>query len=140
GHVETYDETFQQVNQSAFADPNLPEGYGPFGIHNLNGEVFVTFAKQDRKREDDVAGPGFGFVDAFDTSGNLLRRVVSHGLLNAPWGLALVNGELWVGNFGDGRINNYVPPTELFLERLRTPDGTPLEFNGLGHLLPPVTG
>jgi len=136
GHVETYDETFQRVNPNGFADPNLPEGYAPFGIHNLNGEVFVTFAKQDRKREDEVAGPGFGFVDAFDTSGNLLRRVVSHGLLNAPWGLALVNGELWVGNFGDGRINNYDPTTGMFLETLSTADGTPLEFNGLWDLLP----
>ena len=136
GNVETYDENFHRVNQNAFADPDLPEGYAPFGIHTLNGEVFVTFAKQDQRREDEVAGPGFGFVDAFDTSGNLLRRVVSHGLLNAPWGLALVNGELWVGNFGDGRINNYDPVTGALLKTLSTADGTPLEFNGLWDLLP----
>src|SRR5438477_3988382 len=136
GHVETYDETFQQVNQGAFADPDLPEGYAPFGIHNLDGQIFVTFAQQDRKREDEVHGPGKGFVDVFDTSGNLIRRVVSMGHLNAPWGLALVGGELWVGNFGDGRINNYDPTTGMFLETLSTADGTPLEFNGLWDLLP----
>ena len=136
GHVETYDENFHRVNNNAFADPNLPHGYAPFGIHNLNGQIFVTFAQQDRKREDEVAGPGKGFVDVFDTSGNLLRRVVSNGNLNAPWGLALVNGELWVGNFGDGRINNYDPATGTFLETLSTADGTPLEFNGLWDLLP----
>src|SRR6266436_4870695 len=72
GHVETYDETFQQVNQSGFADPNLPEGYAPFGIHNHGGQIFVTFAQQDRNRHDEVHGPGKGFVDVFDTSGNLL--------------------------------------------------------------------
>jgi uncharacterized protein (TIGR03118 family) len=136
GHVETYDETFHQVNPNGFHDPNRPHGYAPFGIHNLDGQIFVAYAQQDADREDEVAGPGKGFVDVFDTSGNLIRRVVSQGNLNAPWGLALVDGELWVGNFGDGRINNYDPATGAFLETLSTEDGTPLEFNGLWDLLP----
>ncbi len=67
GHVETYDESFHQVNPGGFADPGLPAGYGPFGIRNFNGEIFVTYAKQDHDREDDVPGPGFGFVNVFDT-------------------------------------------------------------------------
>src|SRR6266566_2804612 len=92
GKVETYDENFHQVNPTGFVDPNLPAGYGPFGIRNFNGEIFVTYAKQDHKREDDVPGPGFGFVNVFDTSGNFLRRLISNGNLNAPWGLALVDG------------------------------------------------
>jgi uncharacterized protein (TIGR03118 family) len=136
GRVETYNENFQPVNPGGFVDPNLPAGYAPFGIHNLNGQIYVTFAPQDSKKEDEVAGPGNGFVDAFDTSGNLLRRVVSNGNLNAPWGLALVDGELWVGNFGDGRINNYDPTTGALLETLSTADGTPLQFDGLWDLLP----
>jgi uncharacterized protein (TIGR03118 family) len=136
GHVETYNESFQQVNPNGFADPNLPAGYAPFGIHNLNGQIYVTFALQDSKKTDEVAGPGNGFVDVFDTSGNLIRRVVSNGNLNAPWGLALVNGELWVGNFGDGKINNYNPATGAFLETLSTADRTPLQFDGLWDLLP----
>jgi uncharacterized protein (TIGR03118 family) len=103
GKVETYDENFHQVNPNGFADPNLPAGYAPFGIRNFNGEIFVTYAKQDHKKEDDVPGPGFGFVNVFDTSGNFLRRLISNGELNAPWGLALVEDGLWVGNFGDGR-------------------------------------
>ena len=136
GRVETYNENFQPVNPNGFTDPNLPAGYAPFGIHNLNGQIYVSFALQDEKKHDEVAGPGNGFVDAFDTSGNFLRRVVSNGNLNAPWGLALVNGELWVGNFGDGRINNYDPTTGAFLETLSTADGAPLQFDGLWDLLP----
>jgi uncharacterized protein (TIGR03118 family) len=136
GRVETYNENFQPVNPTGFSDPNLPAGYAPFGIHNLNGQIYVTYAPQDSKKEDEVAGPGNGVVDAFDTSGNLLRRVVSNGNLNAPWGLALVEGKLWVGNFGDGRINNYDPTTGAFLETLSTADGTPLQFDGLWDLLP----
>lgn len=144
GHVETYNENFQPVNPNGFADPSLPTGYAPFGIRNLNGLIYVTYALQDSKGTDDVAGPGNGFVNVFDTSGNLIRRVVSNGKLNAPWGLALVNGELWVGNFGDGRINNYDPATGAFIETISradgTPDGTPLQFDGLWDLLPLGSG
>ena len=96
GKVHTFDENFHQVNPNGFVDPNLPADYGPFGIRNFNGEIFVTYAKQDHKREDDVHCPGCGFVNVFDTSGNFLRRLISNGNLNAPWGLALVEGS----NFG----------------------------------------
>jgi uncharacterized protein (TIGR03118 family) len=141
GQVDTFDENFHQVNPNGFVDPNLPDGYGPFGIRNFNGEIFVTYAKQDHKREDDVHGPGFGFVNVFDTSGNFLRRLISNGNLNAPWGLALVDGELWVGNFGDGLINVYDPTTpETFIETLMRADGTPLQFDGLWDMLPAQAG
>jgi uncharacterized protein (TIGR03118 family) len=136
GHVETYNENFQQVNPNAFADPNIPAGFAPFGIQNLSGHIYVTYALQNKERHDDVAGPGNGFVDVFDTSGNLIRRLISHGELNSPWGLAIVEDKLWVGNFGDGRINNYDPTTGTFIETLMKSDGTPLEFNGLWSLLP----
>jgi uncharacterized protein (TIGR03118 family) len=140
GNVETYDENFHQVNPGGFVDPNLPAGYAPFGIRNFNGEIFVTYAKQDHAKHDDVKGPGLGFVDVFDTSGNFLRRLVSNGNLNAPWGLALVNSELWVGNFGDGLINVYDPVTGAFIETLMRADGTPLQFDGLWDLLPLGSG
>jgi len=135
GQVETYDENFRHVNPNGFADPNIPTGFAPFGIQNLNGQIFVTYAKQDKKRHDDVHGPGNGFVNVFDTSGNLIRRLVSNGNLNSPWGLALVEDTLWVGNFGDGRINNYDPTTGAFLGTLMKADGTPLEIDGLWALL-----
>lgn len=141
GRVETYDENFHQVSQNGFVDPNLPSGYAPFGIRTLEGQVYVTYAQQDNKKEDDVPGPGKGFVNVFDTSGNFVKRLISNGNLNAPWGLALLEGdELWVGNFGDGKINNYDFATGTFLKPLMTKDGTPLEFEGLWDLLPLTDG
>src|SRR4029077_6395868 len=119
-----------------FADSTLPAGFAPFGISNINGQIYVTYALQNSKRHDDVAGPGNGFVNVFDTSGNFVKRLVSNGNLNSPWGLALVNGELWVGNFGDGKINNYDPTNGTFIETLMRADGTALQFNGLWALLP----
>lgn len=109
--VDVFNSSWQLVNQ--FTDRRaVPNGYAPFGIQAINGLVFVTFAKQDDEREDDVAGPGLGFVDAFDTSGHLVAHVAQHGLLNSPWGLAMApsnfgpfSGDLLVGNFGDGTIN-----------------------------------
>ena len=140
GKVETYDENFHQVTPNGFVDPNLPAGFAPFGIRNFNGEIFVTYAKQNHAKHDDVAGPGNGFINVFDTSGNFLRRLVSNGNLNSPWGLALVEGELWVGNFGNGLINVYDPMTGAFIETLMRADGTPLQFDGLWDMLPQAGG
>jgi uncharacterized protein (TIGR03118 family) len=101
-------------NEVAVFDTSLPDGYAPFGIQTIGGNVFVTFAKQDADAEDEIAGQGRGFVDEFDTSGNLVARVAQHGQLNAPWGLAQApsnfgrfSNDLLVGNFGDGQINAY---------------------------------
>jgi uncharacterized protein (TIGR03118 family) len=115
GRVDVFDESFGQINDpGAFQDPNLPAGYGPFGIQALNGQIFVTYAKQDADAEDDVPGTGFGFVDAYSTSGQLLARVASGGVLDAPWGLAMApdgfgefGGDLLIGNFGDGTIHAF---------------------------------
>jgi len=140
GQVDTFDENFHQVNPNGFVDPNLPHGYAPFGIRNFNGEIFVTYAKQDHKREDDVACPGCGFINVFDTSGTFLRHLVANGNLNAPWGLVEVENELWVGNFGDGFINVYDPMTGAFIEQLMRAGGTPLQFDGLWDMLPAQSG
>ncbi len=93
-----------------------PSGYAPFGIQALAGGIVVTYAKQDADAEDDVAGAGFGFVDMYSTRGELLGRIASQGVLNAPWGLAMApdgfgafGGDLLVGNFGDGTVNAFEP-------------------------------
>ena len=124
-----------------FADPNLPKRFAPFGIRNINGQIYVTYALQGPGEKDDVAGPGHGFINVFNTSGNLVKRLVSNGNLNSPWGMALIEGtELWVGNFGDGTINNYDPTTGAFLGTINRADGTPLQFDGLWDMLPLGSG
>jgi uncharacterized protein (TIGR03118 family) len=115
GRVAVFDRTgAAQTWTGAFTDPKLPKGYAPFGIQNLNGMLFVTYAKTQTGSDDEKAGRGRGFVDAFATNGTFLDRVASRGQLNAPWGLAWApsdfgrfSGDLLVGNFGDGHINAY---------------------------------
>jgi uncharacterized protein (TIGR03118 family) len=110
--VDVFDGAFARVMRpGAFVDPFLPPHYAPFGIQVIDDRVIVTFAEQDADAEDEVAGPGKGFVDAFSLDGHLLSRVASRGDLNAPWGVAKApdnfgrhGGELLIGNFGDGRI------------------------------------
>jgi len=139
GRVETYDENFRKVNPRGFVDRTLPPGYARNISVSGQSRIYVTYALQDAKGEDDVAGPGNGFVNVFDTSGNFVKRLISNGNLNAPWGLALAEpGELWVGNFGDGKINNYDPTNGAFLGTI-SHNGTPLQIDGLWDLLPLVT-
>jgi len=141
GEVDTYDENFNLVKAKNFMDPTLPKRFAPFGIRNINGQIYVTYALQGPGEHDDVAGPGNGFINVFDTSGNFVKRLVSNGNLNSPWGLALIEGdELWVGNFGDGKIDNYDPNTGAFLGTINRADGTPLQFDGLWDMLPLGSG
>lgn len=143
GRVEVYDSTFTPVELPGglFVDPRLPAGYGPFGIAEINGMLYVTFAQQDATLHDDVAGRGHGFVDVFTNDGAFVRRLVTRGQLDSPWGLALApggfgrfGGDLLVGNFGDGHINAYNPATGTYQGQLRQPAGRPVVIDGLWGL------
>jgi len=145
GLVEMFDAHFKLVK--SFSDPQLFKDCGkgpcfaPFGIRNINGQIFVTFALQNAARHDDVAGPGNGFVDVFNTDGKLIRRFASQGTLNSPWGLTLTpsnfgpfSNDLLIGNFGDGHINVFDPQTSKFLGQLPDQEGDPIAINGLWGL------
>jgi uncharacterized protein (TIGR03118 family) len=143
GRVEAYNSDFKPVELPGglFVDRRLPAGYAPFGIQEFAGQLYVTFAQQDDGLEDDVSGPGKGFVDVFSNDGALVRRLVTRGALNSPWGLAMApasfgrfSGALLVGNFGDGRINAYNPVTGAHLGQLRRPGGQPIAIEGLWSL------
>jgi uncharacterized protein (TIGR03118 family) len=140
--IDVFNDAFAPTTvPGGFTDPNLPAGFAPFNIQEIAGRLVVAYAKQDANAEDEVAGAGLGFVDVFDTSGHLLRRLISNGQLDAPWGLALApshfgpfSGDLLVGNFGDGTINAYDPRTGAFEGTLMNKDGNQIKINGLWAL------
>ncbi|HEV3339063.1 MAG TPA: TIGR03118 family protein, partial [Pirellulales bacterium] len=150
GTIDVFDASFHQVTTlptSAFTDPNLPAGFAPFGIQLLNGNLYVSYAKQNAAKHDDVAGFGNGFIDIYNTSGTLLQRLVtgrpgdSTSPLNSPWGMAIAPagsgdfaGDLLVGNFGDGKINAFDPNNGTFLGTLSGASGSPIVIEGLWGL------
>jgi uncharacterized protein (TIGR03118 family) len=141
--IDVFDERFDPVHvqPGAFTDPALPAGFAPFNVQELGGKIYVAYAKQDEEAEDEVAGAGLGYVDVFDRRGHMLKRLVSQGALNAPWGMAIapagfggLDGALLVGNFGDGAINAYDAQTGAPRGALRNEDGNPIRIDGLWGL------
>ena len=139
GTVDVFNADWQQVN--SITDGDLPAGYAPFNAQVLDGHLFVTFAKQDAFKHDDVAGAGNGYVDEFSLSGKLTGRVASNGPLDSPWGLAIAPsdfgkfaGDLLVGNFGDGTIDAYNLHNDKFVGKLDGVDGKPLVIGDLWAL------
>jgi uncharacterized protein (TIGR03118 family) len=139
--IDVFDSHFSPATTDGkFIDQHIPAGFAPFGIQNINGDLWVTYARQNAEKMDDVGGPGSGFVDVFDTDGHLLRRFAEHGVLNSPWGLARApygfgqfSGDVLVGNFKDGRINVF-DSRGNFRGALRQPNGHAISIDGLWAL------
>jgi uncharacterized protein (TIGR03118 family) len=145
GRVDVFDSSFKLITTSGhFKDSKVPKGFAPFGIQAIGGSIFVTYAKQDADRHDDVPVRGQAYVDEFTPDGRLVARVVNSGRKNAPlvapWGLALApanfgvfRGDLLVGNFGNGRISAYTKRGNrwLYKGQLRHAGGTPIAIDGL---------
>jgi uncharacterized protein (TIGR03118 family) len=140
--IDVFDAAFQPTTvPGGFRDPRLPAGFAPFNIQNILGNIYVMYAKQDKEKEDEEKGDGFGFVNVFDANGNLIRRFASRGKLNAPWGITLAPADfgrfsnlLLIGNFGDGRINAFDLNSGDFRGQMRTPDHRVLSVDGLWGL------
>jgi uncharacterized protein (TIGR03118 family) len=140
--VDVFDSSFQRVNVAgAFSDSMIPAGFAPFNIANLNGNLYVSYARQNAAKHDDVAGAGNGYVDVYDLNGRLVKRLISAGQLDSPWGLALApagfgkfGNDLLVGNFGDGKINAFDPASGKFLGSLNDQRGKALQIEGLWGL------
>ena len=153
GAIDVFNTAFANVTGTTFAgkfvDPSIPSGFTPYNIQLLNGDLYVTYATTNGK----VSGPG-GFVDEYDTSGNLIARLVSDPtgtMLNGPWGIAiapsafgLASGDLLVGNFGNATatggngtiaafsLNGTSPAS--FVGDLSDSSGNPIAIPGLWAL------
>jgi uncharacterized protein (TIGR03118 family) len=143
GHVDMFDAKFGPLTVAgAFVDSHLPRGYSPFNVQAINGDIYVTYAKQDDDDPaEEVTGPGLGIVNAFDPNGKFVRRVATKGALNAPWGITIspasfgpFGGALLIGNLGDGTINAYGAITGAPRGALRDRNGKRIHIDGLWGL------
>jgi uncharacterized protein (TIGR03118 family) len=141
--IDVFDTKFAPANRAGtFVDPNIPQGFAPFNVHILNDQVYVMYASQTPNAVPPTSGAGLGFVSVFDVNGNFLKRAISGGNLNAPWGIALApttfgkfGGALLVGNFGDGTINAYDPGSFVFKGQLQDATGKTLVNDRLWEII-----
>jgi uncharacterized protein (TIGR03118 family) len=143
GLVETYTSGFAALAPpGSFTDSHLPAGYAPFNLQVIGNQVFVTYAVQDTAKHDPVKAAGNGIVNIFDLDGNFVKRFVSNGPLNAPWGVVQASAnfgafsnDILIGNFGDGMINVFDPATGNLLGQIKDSTGAPLVNGSLWALV-----
>ena len=119
--IDVFDGSFAPTTVSGGFVDNDPAlaGLVPFNVQNIGGDIYVTYAPPGRAAQ--IAAPeGSGAVAVFDTSGNLVRTLITDTALAAPWGITLApagfdgfGGELLVGNFSfvASAINAFDPTT-----------------------------
>jgi uncharacterized protein (TIGR03118 family) len=161
GEIEVYDSTFTRVRLSEHAfridgdedssdfdhDRKGDESnehrrdFAPFNVQAIGTNLYVAYAKQDAKKQDEVDGAGLGFVDVFNTAGQHIAHLQHGPWFNAPWGIALGSGEfgefshsLLVGQFGSGQLAAFNPVNGRFLGLMKNPDNSTLTIDGLWAL------
>ncbi len=139
GTIEEYDSTFTLIH--TFKDLRAPTNYAPYNIRNLNGTIYVTFARQDKSKHDSQSGNMFGFIETLDLNTGKFTDFANRDWLNAPWGLALApsnfgrfSNDLLVGNFGSGWIGAYDPSNGTFLGFVSDSGGYPITIPQLWSL------
>jgi uncharacterized protein (TIGR03118 family) len=154
--VEVYDRNFNRVKMSDDAfDPDgdgdhdrdddhvqlVPRGFAPFNIQNIGGSLFVTYAKQDASRHDDVAGDGNGYVEIFTPAGKHIGHLEHGSWLNSPWGVVWTprdfgefSNTILVGNFRSGWIAAFNGFTRKFIGFVKNPDDSLVTIDGLWSL------
>ncbi len=156
GKVEVYDSSFRRVHFSddAFlphgdgdADgrdgdgEHVPFGFAPFNVQNIGGNLFVTYAKQNAQRHDDVTGDGNGFVVIYSPAGRVIGHLQHGRWMNSPWGVVWTprdfgafSNSILVGNFGSGWIAAFNGFTYKFEGFLQNPDNSLVTIDGLWSL------
>lgn len=143
GTVDVFDTNFaaHSFGTNAFVDSTIPSGFAPFNIQLIAGKLIVTYAKQDAAKHDDVAGPGNGYVDIFDTEGNLLSRLPHLVQMNSPWAIVQApasfgafSNDLLIGNFGSGAILAFNPSNGNFIGLMLDESKLPMRIDKLWAL------
>jgi uncharacterized protein (TIGR03118 family) len=143
GRIDVFDTNFKQVHLSEddFDDDDMPRDFAPFDVQSIGRNVYVSYAKQNGPKHDNVPGEGLGFVTVFSRDGKRLQRLEHGPWFNSPWGIALAPGDfgefshaILIGNFGDGTIAAFNAITGKFIGNVKNPDGTVLAIDGLWSL------
>ncbi len=130
--VEIFDANFRFVK--AFTDSTLPAGFTPFGVRDINGIVYVTFASK--------TGASGGFVEQFLEDGTPVspgKPLIQGAPLNQPWGIVAAPGNfgplsntlLISNNTNAGTINAFDPISGRFVGTVKGSDGKAIVIDQL---------
>ena len=128
-HIDMFDGSFHLVQ--SFGDPAIPSNFSVFGIQDINGMVYVTYAVPN-------VGAG-GYVDVFKEDGTFVKTLIQGMPLNQAWGIALApsnfgplsNTLLVSNNSVDGTINGFNAKTGEFVGTIRDEFGRKIVLNNL---------
>jgi len=130
--VDIYNAKFEHVK--SFTDSTLPAGFAPFGIQDIDGVVYVTFAS--------TTGGNGGFVEQFTEDGTAVhpgKPLIQGAPLNQPWGIAAapsnfgpLSNTLLIGNNTDhGTINAFDGTTGAFVGTVKDTSGKAIQIEQL---------
>jgi uncharacterized protein (TIGR03118 family) len=143
--IRVFDDKWNDVTGThPFQTPASVGGLQPFNILDLGGHLFVAYAAFDPESDEgqeQIIGAGIGAVVEYNEDGTLVKDFHSHGVLNAPWGMAIAPAgfgafanDLLVANFGDGTIAAFDPASGDFAGYLRDPDTKIISIDGIWGL------
>jgi uncharacterized protein (TIGR03118 family) len=128
--IEMYDDEYNLISDTRFVDPNLPETFTANNIKNIDDKLYVTYT--------DDGEDGNGIINIFDLKGNFIKRLVTGGELQSPYGLAKIHpssqfygGELLVGNYASGELEVYDIGTGKLLQKVSDEKGEVLKIPGV---------
>ena len=130
--VDIFDGNFNLTG--SFTDPAIPAGFAPFGIQDIGGQVYVSFAS--------TSGAAGGYIDIFSETGTLVKHFTHGKPLNQPWGFAVAptnfgtfsKALLISNNTSTGSINAYNLTTGKLMGTLSNSSGKALSISGLWGL------
>jgi uncharacterized protein (TIGR03118 family) len=130
--VDMYNGTFSLIG--SFTDSTIPAGFAPFGIQDIKGQLYVSYAS--------TSGAAGGYIDIFTEQGTFVKRFTQGGPLNQPWGFAVApanfgtfsNALLISNNSSTGTINGYNLTTGKLIGTMKNTLGKNLIIKGLWGL------
>jgi uncharacterized protein (TIGR03118 family) len=145
-----YDEDNGKDQDKPFTDDRLPRNFVPFNVQAIGNDIVVTYVLHKEGAQFETDGPGLGYVDIYNASGRLLRRLQHGSWLNAPWGVALApldfgrfSHDLLIGQFAGGGTTQsagFIAAYDLSTGKLdgllRDATGKPLAIPGIWAISP----
>jgi uncharacterized protein (TIGR03118 family) len=150
GGIDVFNNAFHQISlgANAFATPTGVSALNlvPFGVQDLGGNVFVTYAPMGHIPQT-MATAGQGAVVEFSENGKFEKTIAVGGDLASPWGVAIApssfgkfGGDILVGNFSFANgvadvINAFDPMTDALVGSFDVNPGAGQTAGGLWSLV-----